>query len=275
MTDTPPRKLPPMSALEFAIESTFRHFFFGVRLALLWTIVMAPLLAAAYVLALRDGLPDPATLPAAAMAVLIALAVVALAAVFSATVNWHRRLVLKETPRRLGWVRLNGVVWKYTACFLFMVLVLAVFAAAGAAIMIYGVPALEPQARDMARPIGIAAVVLLGLSGLFTWYRLSSWLPAVATGDSDYTLRTAWRATRRNRIRYLGFTFWLLFTLAIAGAAGAGAFFAQQALGNPYATMAAFAFIGLLGWLTLFLFMSIAAGHYVYFAGKLPEAKDG
>lgn len=64
--------------------------------------------------------------------------------------------------------------------------------------------------------------VLLALSGLFTFWRLTSWLPAIAVGYCDYTLKAAWTMTRSNRIAFLGFTFWLLFSCAVAGAMGAG-----------------------------------------------------
>ena len=66
----------------------------------------------------------------------------------------------------------------------------------------------------------------------------------------------------------MGFTFWLLFSLAIAGGIGAGAFFAQKALNNTYATGAAYALMGLLAWMALFLVTTISTSHYVHFAGK-------
>ena len=94
--------------------------------------------------------------------------------------------------------------------------------------------------------------MLFGLSALFTFYRLSSWLAGIAAGDSGYTLGTAWKATAKNRIAYLGFTFWLIFTLAIAGAIGAGAFFAQQMLPQPWVKPAAFAVMGVLIWMAMF-----------------------
>jgi hypothetical protein len=268
MTMTDARKLPPMTALEFAISRTFRHFFFGLWLAILWTILMLPFLAAVYFTAFSAGMPDFKALPPAAIAAFAALGVMLLLATFSVAVNWHRRILLNEKPRRLAWVRLNGVVWKYFFGFLFVVIVLGIFAGAIFALMTYGVPALEPKLDTAARPAATAIAVLLGLSGLFTWYRLSSWLPALATGDKDYTLGTAWRTTKKNRVRFLGFTFWLLFSLAMAGAVGAGAFFAQKALANPYATAGAYALIGILGWLALFLLMSIATSHYHHFSGR-------
>ena len=257
-----------MTALEFAVTHTFKCFFFGLWLTILWLIVLAPLAVLAYYLGFRKGLPDIKALPPLAMATFVVLGLAALLATVSIAVNWHRYVLLKEKPRRLGWVRLNGVVWRYLFAFLFIIIVVAVVAGAVFAVITYAVPAIELQLGQAAKPAAIALALLLGLFGLFTWYRLSSWLPAVATGDKDYGLGTAWKTTRNNRLAFLGFTFWLLFSLAIPGAVGAGAYFGQQVLNNPYATMAAFALIGLLGWLTLFLVTTIATSHYALFSGK-------
>ncbi len=262
------RSLPPMSAVEFAIENTFRHFFFGLRLAILWAIILVPFLAVCWFVAFRGGMPDFRALPPGAMAAFAVTGFVALMATFSIAVNWHRRLVLGASPKRFGWVSLGPKVWRYLFAFLFILVVLAVYGGIAAGIMLKGVPALTPQLGSAAKPAGIALTVLFGLSALFTWYRLSTLLPAIAVADGDYSLKTAWRASRNNRIAFLAFTFWFLFSLAAAGAVGAGAFFGQKALNNPYVTAAAFGLIGLIVWLALFMVTSIAAAHYVYFSGK-------
>ncbi len=273
MSKTHSPKLPPMTALEFAIANTFRHFFFGLGLALLWLIVLLPFIVAAYLFGLRNGPPDLNALPPAAMVSFAVLGVAAFLASISIAVNWHRRLILDQKPKGLAWIRLNGVVWRYLFCFLFIAAVVGAAAAAVFAVQTYAVPALEPKLAAAAKPVGIGISVLLGLFGLFTWYRLSTLLPAIATGDKDYSFGTAWKATRNNRARFLGFTFWLLFSLAIAGGIGAGAFFGQQALNNTYATAAAFALIAALAWLTLFFVTSIATSHYRCFAGKQPPSE--
>ncbi len=267
---TPTGKLPPMTALEFAIASTFRHFFFGLALALIWALLLAPLAVAGYYLALQEGPLDVSAPKPMAIAAAAVIAVALLLAVFSISVNWHRRLVLNERPRRLAWIRLNGVVWRYLfACLFVLGIVVMIAAAAYASATL--LPAAVPQLGAAARPVGIALAVLLGFSALFTWYRLSSWLPAVAVEDRDYTFGKAWKMTRRNRIAYLSYTFWLVFTLAIAAALGAGAFFAQQALNDTYVTAAAFAFLGVVAWLAMFLILTIATSHYYHFSGRLKQ----
>lgn len=270
------RKLPPMTALEFAIEQTFRNFFYSLRLVLGWALVQSPLFIAAYFVAFRNGMPDFKALPPASLGLLIVIAAVSLLASFSIAVNWHRRLLLNETPRRFGWVRLDGVVWKYLLGFVMVMIVLGIIGAAIFAAITYLPPALEPKLGPASVNAGMALAVVLGLIALFTWYRLSSWLPAIAIRSTDYGLSTAWKTTRRNSMRYLGFTFWLLFGFAVAGAIGAGAFFAQQALNDPWVTVAAFSLIGIMIWLALLLLMTIATSHYHYFAvstdGMEPDA---
>lgn len=261
------RSLPPMEATEFAIDRAFRHCFFALGLLIGWIVLLLPLAALAWFVAFREGVPDFRALPPAAVAALAVLAAGAVLASLSMGVNWHRRILLDEKPSFLRRWRLDGAVWRYLAGVILMLVVLAVYAGAGFAMMTAAVPSLAAKLGDAAKPLGIALTVLIGLSGLFTFYRLTSWLPALATGDAGYTLRTAWRTTRSNRIAFLAFTFWLLFSLAIAGALGAGAFFAQQSLPMPWVKPVAFAVIGIVGWLALLTIHSVPAALHRAFRG--------
>lgn len=269
------RKLPPMAALEFAIEQTFRNFFYSIRLVLGWAVVMSPLLVAAWFVVFRNGMPDMTALPPSAVAVLIAITAVALLASFSIAVNWHRRILLKETPRRLAWLRLDGAVWKYLFGFVVVVIVLGLIGAAIYAALNLLPARLEPQFGPAAASAGKALAVLLGLFGLFVWYRLSTWLPAIAVRSADYGFGHAWKLTRRNSMRFLGFTFWLVFTFAIVAGIGAAAFFGQQMLNNPWAMAAAFTLIAILGWLSLFMLMTIATSHYFHFIQERDADEEG
>jgi hypothetical protein len=273
MSGTTRRSLAPMEALEFAIAAAFRHVFFGLRLVLSWLVLLSPLAALAWFLALRNGITDVKALPPAALAGLALLGLGVLLSTFSIAVNWQRRVLLGETPRRLQWVRLDGVMWRCMLAFLLILFVMGLYAGAAFGIAAIAAPALEPQLGPAAKLLGIAIAVLLGLSALFTFYRLLSWLAGLAVEDRSYGLAAAWRATRKNRIAYLGFTFWLLFTLAIAGAIGAGAFFAQQTLPQPWVKPAAFALMGLMAWLALFFIATVAAGHYRCFSGMAKSAE--
>lgn len=269
MTVPDRRSLPPMEAIEFAIAAVFAHFFFGIRLALGWAVALLPLAALAWFLGFRNGLPgDLRALPPQAMAGLGLLGAGVLLASFSIAVNWHRRLLLDERPRGLRWLRLDGATWRYIFGWLVLLVILGLYAAAGFAVVTRGPAALGATLGAGAQPLCIALAVLIGLSALFTLYRLLSWLAGIAVGDGAFGFGAARRATKGNRVAYLFFTFWLLFTLAIAGALGAGAFFGQKALANPWVTAGAFVFIGVLAWMALFLVTSVAASHYRAFAAK-------
>lgn len=266
MTDDIRKSLPPMGAIEFAIGMALRYFFFGLRLVLTWAVLFLPVLALAWFAMFGGTAPDISAPRPLEIAVMAAFAAAALFATFSIAVNWHRRVLLDERPRGLGWVRLDRVVWRYVFGLLLIILVMGLYAGAAYGVAALAAPALAPQLGPAAKPVAIVTAVLLGLSALFTLYRLSSWLAAIAVGDRGYTLKAAWRTTRRNRFAYLGFTFWLLFTLALAGGLGAGAFLAQQAFPEPWVKAAAFVFIGLLGWLSIFLVATVPASHYRHFA---------
>lgn len=264
MTVPDRRSLPPMSATEFAIDKAFRHVFFALGLALAWLVALLPLVALAWYAALRNGLPDPQALTPGALAALGLLAAGLVLALFSCAVSWQRRILLGERAPGLRRLRLDGAVWRHLLGVIFVGLVLGIYAGLGVAILTQGVPLLTPQLGAAARPLAIGLVVLLGLSGLFSLYRLLGWLAGIAVADRGCTLGTVWRRTRGNRLAYLAFTFWLLFSLAIAGAIGAGAFFAQQALPGPWSRGAAFAAIAVLAWLALLVLASIGAAQYHY-----------
>jgi hypothetical protein len=256
------RSLPPMGAIEFAIEKAFRHFFFALGLLIGWAILLLPLAALAWYLGFRNGVPDVRALPPAALGALGLLGIGVLLAGFSIETNWNRRILLDERPSFLGRWRVDGVVWRYAAGVVLMLLILAVYAGAGFAVMTAAVPALTPHLGPAAQPAGIVVSVLIGLSCLFTLYRLLSWLAALTVGDRDYSLLTARCATQKNRWAFLAFTFWLLFSLAVAGGIGAGAFFAQQHLPQPWVKPAAFALIAVTGWLALLVIHSVPAALY-------------
>ena len=259
------RSLPPMGAIEFAIEKAFRHYGFALSLLIGWIVLLLPLVALAWFVALRDGMPDIGSLSPVALGALGLLGVGVLVASFSIEVNWNRRILLDERPRGLLRWRLDGVVWRYMAAVLLLLVVLAIHIAAGIAVMTAAVPALSAQFGAATRPLGIAVTALIGLSAPFSLYRRLSWLAAVAVGDSDFTVRTAYRVSRGNRIAFLSFTFWLLFSLAVVGALGAGAFFAQQSLPQPWVKPVALAAIAVLAWLALLFLHSVPAALYRVF----------
>ena len=210
MTTTERRKLPPMTALEFAIEKTFRHFFFGVKLAVMWAILIAPLLVAAYFVAFRTGVPTLETLTPAARVVLGLLAFVVLIATFSAAVNWHRRILLDETPRRFGWVRLDGVVWRYLLGFVLVVILTGIVSGIAMAVVKFGMPAMEPKTGDATKPLGWLIVALIGMSGL-VYFIAALVLDAVFLGYAWLVWRHYSDDAARASFRWSIFYLFLLF----------------------------------------------------------------
>jgi hypothetical protein len=259
------RNLPPMGAIEFAIEKAFRHYGFALSLLIGWVVLLLPLVALAWYVALRDGMPDIGSLSPVALGALGLLGVGVLVASFSIETSWNRRILLEERPRFLQRWRLDGPVWRYAAGVLLMLAVLALYAAAGAAVMLGAVPQLAAQLGAAARPLGIVVTALIGLSGMFTFYRLMSWPVGLSVGDRDYGIGAVWRTTRSNRFAFLAFTFWLAFTLAIIAAVGTGAFFAQQSLPQPWIKPVAWAAIAILTWLALLILHSVPAAFYRVF----------
>jgi hypothetical protein len=268
MDKTEIRKLPPMSALEFAIQKSFSNFFFGLRLLLGWAILQVPVLAAIYYGLLGASLPDFQKPAPAVIAAAVIVGLFNLLASLSISVNWHRRILLGETPSGLRWWRLDGLVWRYLARFVIIGVILAViFGLAGAAFQFASV---ESAPGPVAKMAGTVVAALLGLFALFAWYRLSTALPALAAGNADYGIGSAWRATRRNSLRFLGFTFWLLFALAIGNGLTAGAVMAQQMMPNAWIVAGAAVFATAMSLLTALVSTSIATSHYYFFG----EGKD-
>jgi len=253
------RSLPPMEATEFAIDAAFRHCFFALGLLVGWLVVLAPFAALVWFTGFRNGPPDFKALTPAAIAALALLALVTVIASFSIAVNWNRRILAGERPRFWQRWRVDAPVWRYLGGVILILVVLGLYAGAGAGVMLAAVPALAASLGAAAKPIGIVLTVLIGLSGLFSLYRLMSWLPGVVLRERGPSLATVWRATRGNRRAFLGFTFWLLFSLAIAAGLGAGAFFAQQALPQPWVKPAAFALMAVIGWLAVLMLHAVPA----------------
>ena len=262
------RPLPPMSALEDAISRTFRHMFFALRLVLAWALVLLPAGALA-LLPLRGlDLSNLGALPPRAIAVLGVLGVLLLLALLSMGVNWQRRLLLGESPRGLAWWRLDRHVWRSLFSHVAVLLALAVIAGLAVAMKTYGEPWLTVKIGAAAKPITIAVLVLLGVFGLMTGYRMAVKLPGVAIGRRDYKFAHAWGDTRRNTLRLLGFTFWYLFALAIAAAICAAAYFAQKASPTPWAQAAAAIVVALAIWFALWLSLTVFASMYSYWGEK-------
>jgi hypothetical protein len=257
-----PRKLPPLSAIEFAIEQTFRNFGFSLLLVIAWIIVLLPLFAAGYALGVQAGTAKPAELPAAGMAVAALLGIAIALCLLSVSVNWHRRILLAETPRRWAWLRLDGPVWRFLGYLLVIAVWLAIVGGLAVLVLTRLTPEAMPQLGPMAKPLSIALAVVLVLIGLLVADRLSTSLAAVAVANRSFGIGQSLRVTRRHTWRLLGMTFWMLFTLAIAGSIAAGGYLLHQQLGTPWTLGLAILLGALVTWFSVFFVLTLPASVY-------------
>lgn len=274
MSKSTVRKLPPMSAVEFAVEHAVRRYLFGLMLVAGWLVALLPLIAAVWYLVLREGMPRPQDLQPVQWAALGVLAVAMLLAALSVFVNWSRRLLKDERPRGLGWFRLDGPVWTCLAGLIVVLVVTGLLAGAAAYAALEGPRLLEPGLAAAAQPASMAAAAMIGLLAIIVVLRLVARLPALALRNRDFGFTAAWRASRRNSLRYLAFLFWFVFAVAIAGGLAAGALYARQLLPDPWFSAAAIAVTVLVAlWLVLLL-MTAPLGLYRFFGEEkdFPEA---
>ena len=106
------------------------------------------------------------------------------AAARSDTVRRVRRLLLDEKPRRLRWVRLDGVVWRYLLGFVLLLLVLALYGGAAYGLAVVAPPAMEPKLGP-AKPdaLGTPDVLLMRSDELVVFDALRATMTIVVHAD--------------------------------------------------------------------------------------------
>ena len=137
------------------------------------------------------------------------------------------------------------------------------------AVMTCAVPALEPQLAAGAKPAGIVISVMLGLFGLFTWYRLST----LASRHRHAATRTTRLAPPGKPPATTACASWAspsgccsrLPLRAASGPAPSSPRKRSTTLTPPPPPTPSWR---LLAWLALFLVTTISTSHYVHFAGK-------
>jgi len=174
------RKLSALKAMSHAVTSVWTYRAVALRIALLWV----PIMLALAVIDVVVGPSDPATAELTTQAVFQLLTgVISFIAACSVAVNWHRFILLDESP---SGIRVDGTVLRYAGSTLMIMLVMFT-----PALLVYAIAALAPPTAAL---IGMASLILTG--GLIT--RLSVKLPALALGRSDFTFRNAWTASAGN-----------------------------------------------------------------------------
>ncbi len=182
------RKLPILAAVKHALNSVVTYRSAGIRIGLLWIIVLLAFNLAG--LFLIDQ-PDPPQTGRIGLFDLVQIAV-GLIAFYSIAVNWHRFVLRDEMPTAQGALRLDGLVWRYTGNALLITLMTFLPVAVLAAIL----SVLLPPA---------VVLVLPAVAGAGTaTFMLSLKLPAIALGRTDFRFADAMKAAEGNFWQVMG-----------------------------------------------------------------------
>ncbi len=195
------RKLPIVATVKHALNSVIAYRGTGIRIGLLWMIVLLALNLAGLFLTGRPPEPQPGRI---GLFDLVQIAV-GMIAFYSIAVNWHRFVLRDEVPTARGALRLDGVVWRYTGNSLLIALMAFLPVAVFTAIL----SALMPPAVILALP----AVAVAGTAT----FMLSLKLPAIALGRTDFGFADAMKAAGGNFWQVMGvFLFSALIVFALA-----------------------------------------------------------
>jgi hypothetical protein len=198
-----------------------------VRVCWLWMLLMAPVFAfftwwqAPHLMeimqAARTGQPFVDPNPLLTMLTQIVGQVVALPALASIAVAWHR-LLLKDEHHRAGvYLRLDGIVAGYAVLAFWVGLI--TLAPGYVSMMFQIVTGTSATARD---PLASGVQFLAGVGSItafFVMARLSLALPGKALGRDDITFGAAWRVSKGNSWRMLWAYFFCILPLTVFGGA--------------------------------------------------------
>ena len=182
------RKLPILAAVKHALSSVIAYRSAGLRIGLLWMIILLALNFAGDFLIGQPAEPQPGRV-GFFVAVLIAVNLVALSSI---AVNWNRFVLRDELPTAQSALRLDGLVWRYAGTSLLITLM----AFLPVAVLTVILSALMPAAVILALP----AVAVAGTAT----FMLSLKLPAIALGRTDFGLTDAMKAAEGNFWQVMG-----------------------------------------------------------------------
>jgi hypothetical protein len=195
------RKLSIAAAVKHALNSVVAYRGVGIRIGLLWIIILLALHLVGEFLIGQSTQPQPGRMGPFD---LIQIAV-GLIAFCSIAVNWHRFVLSDEMPTPRGALRLDGLVLRYTGNSLLTALMTFLPVAVLAAI----VSALMPPAVILVLP----AVAVAGAAN----FMLSLKLPAIALGRTDFGFADAMKAAEGNFWQVMGvFLLSALIVFAVA-----------------------------------------------------------
>lgn len=190
------RKLSPTKAIAHAFQSLVTYRAVALRIGLAWI----PVLMALSAMQIFVGQPDPQSLELNTFAMVqIVSAAVSLVAFSSMAVSWHRFILRDEAAPAL---RLDALVLRYAANSLLIMVMALVPALIGLLFM-----SVVPLFTILLLPVFLAVAAAVT--------RLSIKLPAVALGNSGFTLKDAWASGAGNFWQLLG-VFLLNAAIALA-----------------------------------------------------------
>lgn len=246
------RIIPPLKAVSHALKSVIGYRDVGLRLGVLWIVILWMLGMASLLtgkpgqLASGSGFGNVFTL---------ASTVISLIGFCSIAVGWHRFVLRDEAGTAL---RLDEPVWRYVGNSLLIMLVVFL----PLILLALAVDRLPQPASLLVWPAGMIA-------GVFA-LRLSIKLPAVALGRKDFGLRHALAASEGN--------FWPLMVILLLNAAVIlGSFLALAVIVRMAATVSpGFApFVGLTGRVLFeFLYTLFNASIFTSLYGFFVERRD-
>lgn len=197
------RKLPILAAVKHALNSVIAYRSAGIRIGLLWMIVLVALNLAGMLAGGQAAELQPGRLG------LIDLVQIAagMIAFYSIAVNWHRFVLRDELPTAQSALRLDGLVWRYTG----NSLLIALMTFMPVALFIAILSALMPPAVALALP----AVAVAGTAA----FMLSLKLPAIALARADFGFADAMKASEGNFWQVMGvflLSALIIFVVALA-----------------------------------------------------------
>ncbi len=196
-----------------------------VRVCWLWMLLTAPIFAFLHwwqaphtmeiLEAVRAGQPFDDPNPLLTMLTQIVGKVVALPALASIAVAWHRLLLKDEQPGAGAYLRLDGIVAGYAVLAFWVGLI--TLAPGYVSLMFQIVTGTSVTARN---PLASGVQFLSGvgtIAAFFVMARLSLALPGKALGHDDVTFGAAWRASKGNTWRMLWAYFFCILPLMAFG----------------------------------------------------------
>jgi hypothetical protein len=191
------RQFPPLKAMRHVLKSVSRYWPVGFRIALPWMIVLA------LVQITFSFVELPAKAGARGMLDFVIIAI-ALLAVSSIAVSWHRFILLDEQPDTAKQFRIDMPVRKYLLRFI----VCIVAATLVAAVPLILLSAFLWQAAILVPVVGFAAYILTVIFSIS--------LPPAALDKPPVKLMETIRSVRGNEVNVFGFAV-LNFAVVVAG----------------------------------------------------------